>query len=382
MKSTRLKFLTILFSFGLFFAADAQQDPHYTHWRFNKLSYNPAFAGYGNKHCVSAVARRMWLSFNDESALYNTESIKPTNELTRGIGPETNTITYGGILYGFDKRGDDGIKDHSINGMFMYSGDNIAYEKNTYLKIGLAGNYEFSSGSSIRVGANYTSLSKALNGTKLRAHDPNDPLIPSANVSQSVGTVDVGLYYTNPNLNDLWVGLSSTHLNTAQFTFASFNVTTARHAYLMAGMKFNDFLGNPLLTFDPAVLVKTGIRNSPVTPQVDLNAMVTYNNMFSGGLNLRGQLTGMDATCIMLGYYPPLTNMGINNSSGAGTTLRVGYSYDITMNRVRKVSDGSHEIQINVCFPITIPVAPIRKKHNTIYLNPNPELKAQNPKNL
>ena len=382
MKSTQVKLLVVLMTFGMFFTANAQQDPHYTHWRFNKLSYNPAFAGYGNKHCISAVARRQWMSFAEESALYNTESVVATDQITRGIGPETNTITYGGILYGFDKIGPDGIKDHSINGMFMYSGDNIAYEKNTYIKVGLAGNYEFQSGSAIRLGFNYTSLSKALNGEKLRAHDPNDPLIPIANVTQSVGTFDLGLYYTNPNLNNLWVGLSNTHLNTAQFTFQNFSVSTARHYYLMAGMKFPNFLGNSLLTLDPAVLIKTGVRNSPVTPQVDLNAMVTWNNMFSGGLNIRGQATGMDATSIMLGYYPPLPKMKINNPNGRGTTLRVGYSYDITLNQVRKVSAGSHEVQVNLCFPVTIPTPPDKKRHNTIYLDPNPELKAKSPKNL
>lgn len=323
------------------------------------------------------------MNFNDESALYNTESVIATQDLTKSIGPETNVITYGGILYGMDKRNDDGIKDHSINGMFMYGTDNIAYEKNTYLKVGLAGNYEFYGGSAIRVGFNYTSLSKSLDGSKLRAHDPNDPLIPVAPVSQSVGTFDLGLYYTNPNLNNLWVGLSNTHLNQAQFTFAGFNVTTARHIYLMAGMKFDDFLGDDNLTFDPAILIKTGMRNSPVTPQIDLNAMVTWSNMFSGGLNIRGQTTGMDGVGVMLGYYPAIKSMPkLNNATGTGTTLRVGYSYDITMNRVRKVSAGSHEVQINVCFPIKIPTIPERKKHNTIYMNPSPDLKAQNPKNL
>ena len=358
----------------------AQQDPHYTHWRYNKLSYNPAFAGFGNKHCLSAVARRQWMSLEEESSLYNTESVIASNQLQKSIGPKTNTITYGGILYGFDKRGNkDGIKDHSINGMFMFGTDAVAYENNTYIKVGLAGNYEFLDQSSIRLGVNYTSLSKSLNGSKLRAHDPNDPLIPVSDIASTVGTVDLGVYYSNPNVNKLWIGLSNTNLSKQQFQYANFQVTTARHFYLMSGMTFEDFFG-PGLDFEPAVLLKTGVRNSPVTPQLDINGMVTYNDMFSGGLNIRGQSTGMDAISVLLGYYPPIFKG--NGPNGDVKTLRVGYSYDVTLNAIRKVSAGTHEVQVNFCFPINIPPVPDRIKHNTIYMKPRPELKENNPKNF
>jgi hypothetical protein len=62
----------------------------------------------------------------------------------------------------------------------------------------------------------------------------------------------------------------------------------------------------------------------------------------------------MDALSLMLGYYPPIKG---NNPSDANSkqTLRVGYAYDITLQSLRRSSNGTHELQVNYCFRIVLP---------------------------
>jgi hypothetical protein len=43
----------------------------------------------------------------------------------------------------------------------------------------------------------------------------------------------------------------------------------------------------------------------------------------------------------------------------------VGYSYDITIGRLSKISNGTHEIALKFCY---IPIIPITKAHHPKWL--------------
>jgi len=116
------------------------------------------------------------------------------------------------------------------------------------------------------------------------------------------------------------------------------------------------FLGNPSLRLEPAFLLKSamGENGGFIKPELDLQGMVTYNDLYAAGLNLRSYIAGMDALSIMIGYYPPIPG----NAAGQQQTLRVGYSYDITLSRINRASYGTHELQVNYCFNFTLPDRP------------------------
>ena len=66
-----------------------------------------------------------------------------------------------------------------------------------------------------------------------------------------------------------------------------------------------------------------------------------YSNTFRMGLGYR---SAADALAVIVGYERG--------------QLQVGYSYDITLSKIRKVSDGTHEIFVKYCFPISFPPPP------------------------
>lgn len=364
--------LTVIFQISLM----GQQDPHYTHWRYNKILLNPAYAGASGKFCLNGIAHRQWIGYDDQSWNYPTQDPnKPavSDNISKNIAPKTNGLGFSAPVNIKNSSG-----SQNYGGLFAaFITDEVAYEKTTYLRFGLAGNIPLgANGSAIRLGMDFTSLTKQLDGDKLRAHQNPDPLIPTGQSSDNGTTLGAGIYYTNPDINNLYVGLSSTHLNPKTFSFGTggtTKVTTARHYYLMAGMDIENFMGNPALEFEPGILLKTtNDKGGFVKPEVDLQGMVTWSNMFAGGVNLRAYGFGFDAFSLMLGYYPPLKN---GNGPNANQQLRIGYSYDITISTINKVSSGTHELQVNYCFPISLPDRPDRIWRHPTYMDIKPKLK-------
>lgn len=340
------------------FALSAQTDPLFTHFTFNKLFYNPACAGVSDQFCVNAITHQQWLGYDDESAYLKTQNPqlgvdKVLSNMRKNIAPKTNGFgislpaLYKGKNYG--------------GGSISFVTDKIGYESTTYMKGGLAGSMPLPDGSTIRVGIDFANITKSLDGAGLRAHDANDPLIPVGVVSDNHTTLGAGLYFMTPNIMDgSYLGISSTNVNPQKFVYGGTGtvvVTTNRHFYIVGGTKMNNFMGNPSLTLDPAFLIKTTMgKGGLVKPEVDVQGLVTWNDLFAGGANLRFYGAGIDALSFILGYYPPL----LGNSASSSQKLRVGYSYDLTMSHILRNSAGSHELQVNYCFMFTLPERPVK----------------------
>ncbi len=48
-------------------SAQAQQDPYYSHFMFNKLAYNPATAGSKDAICANLLAHTQWVGLSDQA---------------------------------------------------------------------------------------------------------------------------------------------------------------------------------------------------------------------------------------------------------------------------------------------------------------------------
>jgi type IX secretion system PorP/SprF family membrane protein len=161
-----------------------------------------------------------------------------------------------------------------------------------------------------------------------------DPTLPVGFAATAVDA-NFGLYFQS---KDYYVGISSTHLTESDLSKAVSQVTqsyqTARHYYLMGGYKFKDVMNG---TIDAQMLVRTDfIRFS-----ADLNARYLFkldDKDAYGGLTFRTS----DAIAVMLGYSPM-------------PKLQVGYSYDITVNKLASISRGSHELMVKYCYNLPEP---------------------------
>ncbi|MEY4861352.1 MAG: hypothetical protein RL059_1051, partial [Bacteroidota bacterium] len=175
---------------------------------------------------------------------------------------------------------------------------------------------------------------------------PNDPTLPAAGFQAANLDLNFGAYFKGKNM---YAGLSSTHLSESELSSVGTQITptsyqSARHYYAMGGYKITNVAGGNI---DANLLVRTDL----VKFSADINARYFFvkNNkeLAYGGLTYRTS----DAVAVMLGYNP------FNN-------FTVGYSYDITLNKLSSVSRGSHEIMVKYCY----------------YLPPPPKTKARHPR--
>lgn len=312
----------------------AQQDPYFTHYMFNKLQFNPGAAGEKEDNiCLAGIYHTQWTGYEDQTVLYHTPDPNAPVEVNSGLGPKTTGLSLDTRLTKLSPKIDLGV------GISMAQ-DNLGYETNTKFRGAFSGIYKMNSGSTLALGIELGMLQKGIDGTNFIFRDLLDPNIPETKVNRAKFNTAVGLYYTNPNLNELYVGLSSTNLNESDFDYSdqsgNFINSSKRHFYLIAGMTMENFIGNPSLEFQPSILIKNAN-----TTQFTLSGLLEYGETFSGGLAYR---TEFDALSLLLGYR-------------LSPELRIGYSYDFSFNALKKYQGGSHEFQVNYCFGLPAPTA-------------------------
>ncbi|MBP6303831.1 MAG: type IX secretion system membrane protein PorP/SprF [Bacteroidia bacterium] len=293
----------------------AQQDPYYTFFMFNQMVYNPAYAGSKDAICATATYKKQWSGFVGSPEFQTITVNSPVGKkLGVGLGIINDKIGF----------------QNSLNAVF-----NLSYK------------FQVGSTGTLAVGAAGGFMQKSLDGTKMVAKDDLDPKIPISKVSASAPDVNAGLWYTNPSIYNLKVGLSATHLMQSTITYQALagNVDSklATHYYLNAGIEY-PLTGS--ITLEPNILVK----KDPSKVQVDINAFALFNNKIRGGVLYR---TG-DALTAMVGYK-------VNDN------LHFGYAYDFTTTGIKKYSGGSHELYVTYCFKLKTKV---REKPTIIRLTP------------
>lgn len=298
------KVLLILGFIGAAVAVEAQQDPQFTQWFNDKLSFNPATAGINNAHCLSMFYRSQWGGLDRQ--------------------PKTAMFNYSGAVE----------PAHGGIGLTFYN-DKLGQEQNTIVR----GAYAFHANPNSQGGIFTAGLALGFYGKKLGndwvAIDPvaNDNAIPNNATASNSFDLNLGVYYYKPN--SYYVGLSSTHLTQADLKEMS--ITVARHYYFMGGY---DFQLPSSLVLRTNLLAKTDFNASTV----DINANVLWNNMIYAGLSYRPG----DAVAPMAGIEYCTSKS--TKTMKSETCFKLGYSYDATTSELRNYSSGSHEIFLGCCF--------------------------------
>jgi type IX secretion system PorP/SprF family membrane protein len=302
------KFILIIFFFAFTsLASKAQQLPQYSQYMFNKIAYNPGYAGATNGICVGGLIRQQWVGFKETNADGESFNVAPETYVASINAPIP--ALRGGLAATIiqDKIGFQ--EDISVNLMYGYQ---------TMLGAGDLG-----------IGLQVSIINKTLDFTKLRppSDAASDPVLRDRGDESDI-YIDGGLgfYYSVPD--NLYLGLSVLQIREAKKNDGT-GMQLKRQINMIGGYEFT-MPNTPAIDILPSVMIKTD--GSSV--QYDLSALLRYNNKFWGGLTYRYQ----DAAAIILGMQYQEFN--------------IGYSYDIPLSALG--SYGSHEIRVGYCFKIEV----------------------------
>jgi type IX secretion system PorP/SprF family membrane protein len=302
-----IKNVVLIFFFSLsltgFFA---QQDKLITNFMYDKMSINPGKTGIdmNNSICATSIYRNQWDKVNGapNSAVLNIEG-NFSRSFKGGLG-----LAFYHDAIGFSRQ----------NNLLL----NYSYP----IQIGNVG--------VLGLGLGIGIINYGIEPTWVPPTSINDPSLPTGFAATNLDA-NFGAYFQG---KDFYAGLSSTHLSESllekSVAGADQNYQTARHYYLMGGKTFDDVLNGKI---DAQVLMRTDL----VKLSFDLNTRYFYtinDQVLYGGLSYRNS----DAIAVLFGYSPI-------------DRFTVGYSYDITINKLSSVSRGSHEILFKYCFNIPEP---------------------------
>ena len=322
--------------------ANAQNEGQYSHFMFNQLSYNPAYAGSSGAVSLSLLYNNQWMGLNLQG---------PTSQLSAGVTP-TNYLASLDMPVNWL---------HGGLGLTLNS-ESIGYHKNTTVNIDYAfrifwGRGNLAAGVELNL-YNFSFNTENLRGINDFTGDPSnpvgnsgDPAINGKEVSEFLVDVATGLYYQVPG--EYYVSLSVKNLLASKSDALAY--TNARTLYLMGGYEYS-FPFNPSFKLKPHAMAKTA---NFAAFQAEAALLVDYENFFWGGLGYR---IG-DAITFLTGVNWNFTGM---------SWLRVGVSYDLTTSKLGSFnagrSLGSLEIFVNGTFRIITPKKPPTVSRTTRFL--------------
>jgi len=303
-------FLAIAFSFG-------QQDKQFTHYMFDKMSFNPAATGFSG-YCATLIYRNQWdrVERAPNSTLLNVQGNFRQQNLGLGLSLANDAI-------GFQRN----------NTVIL----NAAYHLRTNVGV-LSG------------GLGVGMINVGFSPIWIPPQTLLDPNLPSP-VSGTGFDVNIGLHW-HGTTRPYYVGISTTHL--APPTLKNINYQVARHYYVLAGYNFK-LPYERKVDLTPSILVKS----DGATLIFDVNAttnfwLSTYQYLW-GGFSYRLQ----DAIAINVGYaFSPAQNVKEN-------MMKIGYSFDIMTNPLNTYGKGTHELLLNFCI-FTPP--PVIGKHGNPFI--------------
>lgn len=312
------------------FAMYAQQEPQFSQYMFNRLSYNPGYAGSNGAICFTGFYRNQWMGMNLTDA---------TGQSTGASGGETMNLSFDmpvRFLHG-------GIGATIIS-------DKIGFWNNLHAKIDYAFRFQLPKGN-LAIGIEAQLFNASIDMSKLIGSDQfteddqigtsSDPLLTDlSNRDDFLFDLGFGVYYQIPG--QLYIGISSSKLMETKSEKLMWD--NRRFYYILAGYEWT-VPAYPSLRVLPSALLKTDFKSASAY-QLDVSTMLEWEHKFWCGASYRVQ----DAVVLMGGM--------------AFGDFKVGVSYDIPTSRISTQSAGSLELFARFCFKIENPPKP-----PTIYRN-------------
>jgi type IX secretion system PorP/SprF family membrane protein len=276
---------------GLTTSLKAQQDAMFTHYMYNTLWLNPAYAGTRDAFTITAIHRSQWVGFEG--------------------APIDQTLTMHSPIL----KGKMGVGLSVLN-------DKIGPTKSTFLALDLDYQIKINSKSKLSFGLKGLVNFYSVNLNRSILENQNDVAF-SENINRILPNSGAGIYYYRERF---YAGISVPKLMENKIKSSSLNAVSKeqRHYFFIMGTVFN-------LSKDVRLKPTCFIKATEIAPiEGDVTANFIIKDKFTLGAMYR---TG-DGFGLLLGYN--FTEQFI-----------VGYSFDWSMvNTTRKYNSGSHEIML------------------------------------
>ncbi|WP_343307810.1 type IX secretion system membrane protein PorP/SprF [Chitinophaga niabensis] len=314
--------MTLLLLTAAIISGKAQQNIQFSQYVFNGLAVNPAYAGYKQDWYLNSIYRHQWAGFPGapRTGGISIDGLTNAPESKVGIGLQAM----------FDRLGPQ--ESLSLYASYAYR---IPLDDEDTRRLCLG------------IGAGVSQY--AIDGAALQYVDNDDQAIPTGKTSTWVPDARFGVYYYSSRF---YAGVSvmdlfSLYSDATRYSWKGNNYAAIRktqHMYLTTGTALTL---SPNLILKPSLMIKEDFKGPT---SVDLNAFLLIDEkIWIGGSyrtnmklwnkeNLSRDLTPANAASIMLEYY-------VNEK------LRIGYAYDLNVNKMAGTQGGSHEISIGLLFP-------------------------------
>lgn len=335
--ANKILLLLLALLFGVSGISYAQQEAQFTQYMFNRMYYNPAYAGSTGSICATAMYRNQWLGMRLDSPAPGYKSGSTPVDYLFSIDFPVKFLHGGlGATVLSDKIG----YHNSVN-------VNVDYAFRIYWGPGnLAAAVELNMYNNSLDGSQLIGSSGQTGSPGSPTNSTVDPLVAASDESDFLVDMSTGLYYQVPG--SFYLGASVKNLLASKSDVL--NYQNARSVYLLGGYEYT-LPFNPSFRLKPSALIKTADFSAF---QVDASCLLSYQNSFWGGASYRFR----DAFAFM---------GGINWHK-----LQVGAAYDLTTSRLgtfkRGRSQGTIELYLKYCFKVIIPQKAPSVYRNTRYL--------------
>lgn len=299
------KLFFFLAMFTMTFGANAQQEAQFTHFVYNQLYLNPAYAGARGMPSFTLIYRNQWTGFTG--------------------APKSALLSFNSPLFG-DKVGFGMTVHNQTIGIFNNWAAVMAYSY--HIKINDASSIRFGlQGKMQYYGIDFSDPSVII-------RDPTDQSIKfDQSANKYKGNFGAGVYL---KIKQMFVGLGAPAFFPSEIGFNTNTLVPqiakeSTHFYFMAGTLLP--LSNSI-QLKPVVLAKY-VKNAPLN--MDFNVSMIFNLVFTAGINYRlGGKGGGDSVDLLALYQ-------VNN-------FAIGAAYDIPISEIKDHSGGSFEILLRYDF--------------------------------
>jgi len=296
--------------------ASAQQEQMYTQFMFNKLTYNPGYAGSFVSPTLTAIYRNQWMGLDGAPKAASLSYTQPLLNNRVGIGGNITRQSIG------------------INTNLTID---VAYAYRIHLDRGTL---------SVGLQASMRNIRQNWADSRIIVIDQNDPGIPTDPKSKFVPNFGAGVYY-NAYTERWYAGVALPRIVSNSIDFSEFGDVLSRevqHVNAMGGIKFE---ATDELDVTPQVLLRYAV-GAPFDAEMNLSALL--RNKFYGGLTYRvGGDTNFagESVDVALGFQ-------------AVEKLFFCFSYDLGLTRLKKHHNGSIEATLRWWFNPPDDVVPVK----------------------
>ena len=282
-----------------------QSYPHYTMFMFNKLLYNPAYAGNKNLTTVNANYRNQWTGIDGA----------PKTLLISADGPVGNYVkpfrrVAVGVLMSNEQLG----VTNNTNLMAYYA-YRIPFEKSV-LSFGLQAGGSFYT-------ANYSKLDPSQSTDQLLTNDIKSAVLPNFGAGVYYSGSNYYISGSTPNLLENYYDKNNKINNEAGRQLRSY--------YLGGGYVFTL---NDELKLEPQALARYaagGGHDLPMNADINLSLIIADRLLVGATYRTDKSVEG-------------IVHMQVTNN------ITLGYAYDHTMSALRHYNNGSHELTLGYDF--------------------------------